>query len=144
MLIDAAADLDMQMTLPKNTLTLQALTTSNYMWLDNVFISTSLTNALTCCCTLPEEQPARTDPIPIITELDIGVDTQTTLLHPNFRRSNWKEVGEKLMPRLKWLESGEGIQSASELFTCVGRLMHTIKDVIDPAIPKSNLPPHQK
>jgi len=45
-LIDAAADLDMQMSLPNNTLTLWALTTSNYMWPNSIFISTSLTNTL--------------------------------------------------------------------------------------------------
>jgi len=61
-LIDAAAEFDMQMALPKNTPTLQALSMGNYMRLDKVFISTPLINHVMRCCTSPEEQPARTDP----------------------------------------------------------------------------------
>jgi len=87
-LIEPAADLDMQMTLPKNTPTLWALATGNYMQPDNIFISTLLTNALTYYFTIPEEQLARTDHIPIVTKLDIGVDTQMTSPCPNFRRAS--------------------------------------------------------
>src|SRR5882724_6197256 len=100
-LIDAVADLDMQMTLPKNTLTLWALATGNYMQPDNVYLSTSHISTLTCCCMLPGECPLRTDHIPIVTELDIGVDTQIVTLHPNFRRADWKKVGEELAPVLE-------------------------------------------
>jgi len=108
-LIDAAADLNMQMTLPKDTPKLQALVTRNYMWLDNIFLSTLLTNTLTCCCMLPGEPPMIMDHIPIVTELDIGVDTQIIIPCPNLRRADWKKVREEMVPTLEWLESGEDV-----------------------------------
>jgi len=141
-LIDAAAELNMQMTLPKDTPKLQALVTRNYMWLDNIFLSTLLTNTLTCCCMLPGEPPMIMDHIPIVTELDIGVDTQIIMPCPNLRRADWKKVREELAPMLEQLESGEDVESASG-FSHEG-LTHMIKGVIETVTPNSNLPPHQK
>ena len=70
-LIDAAAEFDIQMALPKNMPTLQALSMGNYMKPDNMFISTPLINHVMKCYTAPNERPARSDHIPIVTELQI-------------------------------------------------------------------------
>jgi len=62
-LIGAASEFDIQMALPKNMPTLQALSMGNYMRPDNVFISTPLINHIMKCCTAPGERPARSDHI---------------------------------------------------------------------------------
>jgi len=69
-LIDAAAEFDIQMALPKNMPTLQALSMGNYMKPDNMFISTPLINHIVKCFTAPGERPARTDHISIVMELE--------------------------------------------------------------------------
>ena len=79
------------------------------MQLDNVFLSTSLTNTLTHHCMLLGECLARTDHIPIVTELEMGVDTQIIIPCPNLRRADWKKVREEMVPTLEWLESGEDV-----------------------------------
>jgi len=69
-LIGILAECDLQMVLPKNTPTLQVLSTGNFMRPENIFISSSIASHLICCRTLPDERPARVDHIPIIMELD--------------------------------------------------------------------------
>src|SRR5882724_8889079 len=58
-LIDVVAEFDLQMALPKNIPTLQALATSNYTRLDNAFISPWIVGYIMKCTMLPDERPVR-------------------------------------------------------------------------------------
>jgi len=118
-LIDAAAEFDIQMALPKNMPTLQALSTGNYTRLDNVFISTPLINHVMECCTAARERLARTNHIPIVTELDITTDAQKETSQPNFKVADWKKVKKMLGHKLKGLETREDIHTPAELHTHV-------------------------
>jgi len=40
-------------------------------------------------------------------EVDLSLEEQVELLHPNFRLAGWKEVRETLSCRLEELEAGE-------------------------------------
>jgi len=72
LLLDVLAEFDLQMNLPRDTPMLWALMSGNFTRPDNFFIASSLTRSRPIrCCTLPEEHPARTDHMPIITDLDI-------------------------------------------------------------------------
>jgi len=99
-LIDVLAECDLQMALPKDTPTLQALSTRNFTRPDNVFISSSIVGHLICCRTLPDERPARADHIPIISELDLELDEQEETPCPNFKMAEWKAVRELLTAKL--------------------------------------------
>ena len=68
-LIDALAEFDLQMTLPKDIPMLQVLSTSNHTRPDNVYISSPMAGHVIRCITLPEERPVRMDHIPILTEV---------------------------------------------------------------------------
>ena len=89
-LIDVLAQLDLQMALPKDIPTLQALVTGNHKRLDNAFVSSRITGYITKCTTLPDERPARLDHILVITEIDISLEKWEELLQPNFRITDWK------------------------------------------------------
>src|SRR5882724_6908249 len=60
-LIDVLAEFDLQMVLPKDTPTLQMLSTGNFMRPDNVFVSLLIMGNLIPCSTLQGERPARPD-----------------------------------------------------------------------------------
>src|SRR5882724_7269334 len=76
-LINAIAEFDLQLALLKDVLTLHMLASGNYTRPNNVFISSSLTDTIVHCKTLPEECLARSDHIPITTHFNIRLTTQT-------------------------------------------------------------------
>jgi len=66
-IINAMANHDLQMLLPKNIPTLCTMTTHNFTCLDNILASSSLHEHILECKTSPETCPPKTDHIPIIT-----------------------------------------------------------------------------
>src|SRR5882724_11445596 len=62
-LIDALAEFNLQMVLPKDVPMLQALATGNHTRPDNLFISSQLAGSIIRCITLQDERPARSDHI---------------------------------------------------------------------------------
>lgn len=87
LLIDLVADYNLVMTLPARLPTLQSLTTGNYTRVDNVFISADIAQIVDSCTTMPELRPAKTDHMPIITELDLAVERVCSRKRWNFRRA---------------------------------------------------------
>jgi len=73
-LIDMIAEFDFQLALPKDIPTLQALATGNHTRPDNVFISSQIMGHITRCTMLPDERPARSDHIPVVTEVEISLE----------------------------------------------------------------------
>jgi len=102
-LIDALAEFNLQMVLPKDVPTLQALATGNHTRLDNIFISSKLVGSIIRCAMLPDERLARSDHIPVVTEVNTQLEEWMAPLHPNFRLVDWKEVRERLSNRLEVL-----------------------------------------
>jgi len=68
------AELDFQKALPNDIPTLQALATGNHTRPDNVFISSQIMGHITRCTMLPDERPARSDHIPVVTEVEISLE----------------------------------------------------------------------
>jgi exonuclease III len=68
-LLDALAEHNLCMALPKYVPTLMAMATHNYTRPDNMFTSFTLQDAVITCNANPEEQPAWTDHFPIDTTL---------------------------------------------------------------------------
>ena len=88
-LIDATIERNMHMTLLKNLPTLKAMSTGNYTCTDNIFISADLLDKIIICTTIPEDQPAKSDHIPINTTLEINTTATTTKPKYNYRQTIW-------------------------------------------------------
>ena len=143
-LIDMMEEFDLQMALPKDIPTLQALVTGNHTRLDNAFISSQIAGYITKCTTLPEERPVRSDHIPVMTEIDILLEKREELPCPNFRTADWKEVRERLTDRLEGLDAREEIVTPGKLHAQVRALTQTISEVIKECIPKAGSLPYKK
>jgi hypothetical protein len=87
---------DMQMVLPKDIPTLQAMSTGNMTRTDNIFLSSSLFECLLRCHTVPEDQPAKSDHIPIDTMIETTVEAAETKPSHNYQLVDWKIFNEKL------------------------------------------------
>src|SRR5882724_6159081 len=88
-IIDVMANYDLQMILPKNVLTLCSMATKNFTQPDNILVSSSLREHMIECKMIPEEQPARTDHMPIITTLDTSPGRQEEMPKHNFKATDW-------------------------------------------------------
>jgi ribonuclease HI len=100
-LIEATVERDMQMALPKDIPTLQAMSTGNTTRTDNVFLSSSLIECLLRCHTVPEDQPAKSDHFPIDTMIETTVEAAETKPRHNYRLVDWKIFNKKLEARLR-------------------------------------------
>jgi len=89
-LIDAIAELDLQMILPRGLPTLCTMVSGNYTRPDNTFASSSLLTAVVHCNTVPEEQLVRSDHILVITVLNAALVLTTDTPRTNFRVANWE------------------------------------------------------
>jgi len=97
------------MDLLKDIPTLCTLVSGNYMRPDNVIISSSLANNFIQCNTIPADQPARTNHIPITMHLNVRLKAQTDPPWPNFKGTDWKEFRKELESKFKNLRKGEAI-----------------------------------
>jgi len=68
-LIDAITELGLHMILPKDLLMLHALASGNFPRPDNVFALETLATSIVKCTMIPEEQPTRTNHLPIFIHL---------------------------------------------------------------------------
>jgi len=102
-LVDALAEFDLQIALPKDLPTLRVMSMGNYMRPDNMFVSSSLYEAVIQCKTLPEECPAKTDHFLVVTTLSMDPRTQQDTLRPNYRGVDLEEVREEMALRLEKL-----------------------------------------
>ncbi len=83
-LIEAVADVGLELALPSGTPTHKHSVTKQWSRLDQVFLSDILSRMLIFCDTLPGERGINTDHLSILTELNIEVDTTVPEHIPNF------------------------------------------------------------
>jgi len=83
-LIDALAEFDLQMVLPKDVPTLQALATGNHTRLDNIFISSKLVGSIIRCAML-QMRGWQDRPHPSGDRGQHTAGEWMAPLHPNFR-----------------------------------------------------------
>src|SRR5882724_6646036 len=70
-LIDTITELGLHMILPKDLPMLHALASGNFTRPNNVFTSEMLATAIVKCTMIPEEQPTRTEHLPIVITLNM-------------------------------------------------------------------------
>jgi len=117
-IIEVVANYDLQMILPKDVSALQAMAMGNLTRMDNVFASSSLTNAVMECRAVPEEWLDRTDHFPIVMEIETGLDTVITPVQHNFKATNWQVVWEEMALGLLGLEEKEEVDNKTEFYPC--------------------------
>ena len=144
LLIDAITELGLHMILLKDLPALCMLATGNHTRPDNVFTSSMLANTVIRCSTVPEEHPARSDHIPVVTWIDMELTWQPERPRPNYRSTDWHEFREELAIRLEGLEVGDILQSEGKLHDHLDRLMHIITDVVDVKVSKAKPSPYTK
>ena len=111
---------------------------------NNVFTSSSLINDIILCGTWPNECPARSDHIPVVTHLNIEIDRQVEAAQPNFKAANWEEVRKELSLKLANLDSGEDIPTEAIFLSHADKLTREMTGVIATAVPQGGPVPHHK
>ena len=79
----------------------------------------------------PEERPARTDHMPIITLMEMGLVHQTEPPRLNYWAAEWEMVRGELEVRLNQLEAGGCIDSKAEFYSWLNKLTQAITEMID-------------
>jgi len=83
---------------------------------NNVFMSDVLCNTTVKCAIVPEEQPARSDHLPIVIIIDVEPVVKAEVPRPNFRVTNWNKFRMVLADRLVGLEPEEPLCSEGEFY----------------------------
>jgi ribonuclease HI len=143
-LLDAVAEHDLHMVLPKELPTLKAMATGNHTRTDNVFISPELAESLISCNTVPEDQPPRTDHFPIDTVIELSVKTSTQTPRPNYRQVEWKEYNKTLKKKLEETIDTPALATPQQFHHKLHALTKSIADTTEALIPKSKPSPYMK
>jgi len=142
-LLDMIGRYHMKMALPKDIPTLKASSTGNLTRVDNVFCSESLLNAVISCDIEPDRQPVKADHYPVITVLDVAVNTGHQELRHNFRMADWKGVRETVEERLR--DKGKGrIRDVEEFERRLKVLDAAVEEAIRLHVPLLKLSPFTK
>ena len=142
--LDLAADNDMEMALPKDIPTLRALNTQNLTRPDNVFISNSLIDSLTYCNTEPELQPVKTDHFPIITKISMSTTTHEEPERFNYKGTDWDKFRKKLEENLHDITKHKSIPSIPIFDAALQDINNVIAKTMEEVIPKVKHTPHRK
>jgi hypothetical protein len=94
-LLDAIDHAGLTMALPKGTNTLETAR-GNWTRPDNVFLTHELVDHIIICDTDPSNRPPDADHLPIILELDLGVDTTRLTESYVWKEVEWPDVRKDL------------------------------------------------
>ena len=94
--------------------------------------------------TVPGEQPARSDHLPIVVAINMELETHMEVPRPNYCATDWGEFRKELVARLSELEVREELQDAGEFSRWLDELTCIIKDIIKDKIPKTKPSPYMK
>ena len=128
LVIDAMANYDLQMLLPKDIPTLCTMASWNYTCLDNVPESSSLHELVIEWQTISEECPPRMDHMPIITTLKMSPGRQVAVPKPNFKLTNWPNLRKELTKKLVNIDPQKKVWSECEFYSRFNALTAAITD----------------
>ena len=137
-LIDATIERSIHRTLLKNLLTLKAMSTVNYTRTDNVFISANLLDKIIICTTIPEDQPAKSNHIPIDTTLESNTTAATTKPKYNYRQIIWEDFNKILKTKLEESTTATDPASKEDFNLKLRTITKAIGDTAEEVIPKTN------
>jgi len=93
---------------------------------------------------IPEEQPARSNHIPIVTVLHAPPEIQPDEARPNYWAADWETVREELTLELKELDIHEKMATIDGFTLHLGKLTQIMLEVIDTKVLKTKPSPYQK
>ena len=135
LLISLLAEFNMTMALPRGIPTLQAMSTKNWTWVDNVFTTENLAESLICCDTDPCRHGPGTDHVPILTITDLEVQQRTAGSFRDFRSTNWENFHEELVQQLEDIPDPGMIQTEGQFQEVVSDLIGAIQAAIEAKVP---------
>ena len=143
-LLEMVARHDMQMVLPKDIPTLEALATKNWTHPDNIFCSANMVDKIVYCTTDPRLRGPGMDHVPILMVLEFPVHQPLVTPSLNFWEVEWDEFKVELEERIADIHSPEPIRMVEEFATAVTELTRAIQGTIHAKVPQSWPSPHLK
>ncbi|CAA7269138.1 unnamed protein product [Cyclocybe aegerita] len=145
-LIDLLADHWMVMVLPKDIPTLEALSTKDTTQVDNVFCSEGMAKDFDRCDMEPEWRPVCTDHFPIMSTINIQMQSNMPRPRRNFRETDWEEFRQELKKGLEKIERPrEFKEGEEEAFESARReLERVVIETIEKVVPMTNPTPYAK
>ena len=143
-LLDAIAKQQLYMALPKKIPTLRAMATGNYTRPDNVFVSLKLQGRIIECKTVPEDQPPKTDHLPIDTIIETRTNIITEKKKRDFKKVDWEKFRDSLNGKIREDIETTPIRNSADLNHRVETLNKTITNTIDEFVPVSTPSLHTK
>jgi len=135
---------DMKMALPKDIPTLEACSTKNYTWVDNVFYSATLLNTFVTCDADPQQHPQKTDHMLILSQLEIMVNHTNFEAKFNYKLTDWEEFCKTLGTNLAALPELGELTTAVQFHTTLEQLDCAIKATITKEVPRTKPSPYSK
>jgi ribonuclease HI len=143
-LIDAVAEAGLDLALPSRTPTHFHNVTKRWSRLDQVFLSEHSENMLIACSTQTKHRGINTDHLPILTELDLEINTTEPPPIPNFREVDWADFGKTLEENLTELQPATQIVNQEQLERCCGELTNAIQKTIKAKVPVTKITSNSK
>ena len=144
LLIDAVADTGLELALPQGLPTHCHSATKRWSRLDQVFISEHSVSMITSCNTLPDHRGINTDHLPILTELNLAMDTLEVDPIPNFREVDWDKFRKTLDGHLEAIKREAAITNQRQLDTRCANLTKAIQATIRDQVPTTEVTPRSK
>ena len=93
---------------------------------------------------VPEDQPPKTDHIPIDTIIETETSITSVKQRRDFRMAKWKKIREILEEKIREEIDATPIMNSADLNCRVERLNKTINDTVEEVIPMSKPMPYTK
>jgi len=143
-LIEAIADIGLDLALPSGILTHMHNVTKLWSRLDQVFISNHSENLLILCIAQPDQRGVNMDHLPILTELNLKADVALEEEIHNFREVDWDEFCKELSTQLDKLPPPALIVNQRQLDTACDNLTTAIQHTIIKQVPVLIILPKSK
>lgn len=129
-LIEAVADIGLELALPSSILTHKHNVMKLWSRLDQVFISDYSKSLLISCNTQPDQRGVNTDHLPILMELNLKADIVPEEEIPNFCQVDWDEFHKELSSQLANLPLPTLIDNQRQLDNTCNSLTKAIQHTI--------------
>jgi len=143
-LIDLLTEYDMGMLLPKDTPTLQHMSSKHFSRPDNVFGSPEIQEHITRCEVAPNLRPTCTDHYPIVTNIVLPQNRINITPNYNFREVDWTVFRKSLETRLSTLPSPNVITNQAQLDSTASGITTALQETIQECVRRSKPRPDSK
>lgn len=143
-LIEAVADVGLELALPSGIPTHQHSVTKRWTRLDQVFLSDHSREATIFCDTMPGDRGINTDHLPIRTELNLELTLSESEPLLNFRSINWEDFRTRLSRQLSVVPRAERILNQVQLDARCAELTEAIQETIRSEVQATEITPKSK